>query len=61
MFSVVKQCSGGVLCVYTSLTSLKHLLLTCFVETIVNLCLLGLVLFHMMYTALDHFMESRTI
>ena len=33
---------------------------TCFVEIIVNLCLLGLVLF-MMYSALDHFMESRAI
>ena len=32
-----------------------------FLETIVNLCLLGLVLFLMMYAALDHFMESSAI
>ena len=34
---------------------------TCFVETIVNLRLLGLVLFPMMYSALDHVMETRAI
>ena len=34
---------------------------TCFVETIVNLRLLGLVLLPMMYSALDHVMESRAI
>ena len=33
----------------------------CVVETVVNLCLLGLVLYPMMYSALDHFMESRAI
>ena len=38
-----------------------YLILTCFVETVVNLWLLGLVLLPVMYSALDHFMGSRAI